>query len=220
MREPENMTPETRLEANRRKLAGLQWGAAALVMVLLTAGIVWVRLDVNDNQRDIFKQDGVISSLSADSLKLRAELAKRGVDPNTVAPDPSKRTNGQVPTGPQGAQGPPGTSIQGPQGVGGPPGVGASGAQGPPGVSIQGDQGVQGAPGEGTKGAQGDPGVGVKGDRGDPGLPGDPGAVGLTGAVGAAGPTCPLGYAPLVTRMQILNGTVIRVSVCALPIIP
>lgn len=99
----------TRIVRDRRR-NGLLWAAiAAVLLALLVAGVVadhrlgeqQVLLSQNEamNTRqgdELVKSAGSISGLSNDVLALKDELAKRGVDPDTIAPDPADRV--QQPT--------------------------------------------------------------------------------------------------------------------------
>lgn len=80
-------------QAVAKKRSGLAWIIAALMIALLTAGLLWTRADVASNERADAGQEQVITSLSRDSQKLREALTKKGVDPNTVAPAPEKRVD-------------------------------------------------------------------------------------------------------------------------------
>jgi len=85
-------------QAVAKKHSGLAWIIAALMMALLTAGLLWTRADVAGNERADAGQEQVITSLSRDSQLLREALSQKGVDPNTVAPAPEKRVDAIPPT--------------------------------------------------------------------------------------------------------------------------
>lgn len=188
MRHPDTVAPAVQAVANGKKNSGLQWLAVAILIAFLTIGFVRVSSDLDANQREDFEQGIVIASLSQDSQRLREELAKKGIDPNTIAPSPEKRTNDPLritgptgETGPMGAQGPMGlTGARGLTGLKGDKGGNTQGIQGIPGQSIQGDRGTQG-----DKGDKGD-----VGDAGTPGAPGAPGAASIVaGPIGVPGQT-------------------------------
>ena len=209
MSKPERIALPVQAFAASKKRSGLQWGVAALVMLALTAGIVSLRYDVTVNARQdivqgemIDTQGRVITSLSRDSQRLRGELVKRGVNPNTIAPAPEKRLT-QAP-GATGTAGLNGVSISrvaitadgqlqvfysdgSSQTVGNIVGAtgatGAAGRQGPQGDSIRGISGVGG-----TNGVNGVDSI----------VPGPAGPVGPVGPAsvipGPSGPACPSGF--------------------------
>ena len=213
MSHPEDVAPAVQAIANGKKNSGLQWLAVAILIAFLTVGFLRVSSDLEENQREDIGRSVIIATLSQDSERLRDELVRKGIDPNTIAPSPEKRTNEPTqmsgpsgPTGPTGPQGMPGT--RGLTGLKGDRGGSVQGIQGMPGQGIQGDQGIQG-----TQGADGAPGA--------PGADGAPGAVsvvpGPIGLTGPAGPVCPTGFTPtqlVVTTVTRINETI---NVCALP---
>lgn len=188
--------------AGKRRSA-LMWVAALLVFVLLFVGLLKVQSDVATNERDDVDQGKVLVALLQDSQRLRAALADRGVNPNSVAPAPEKRLK----------------SIPGlPGGVGAP---GIQGVPGRPGASVKGAQGVKGDKGDVGTGKQGEPGASIKGDPGDsiagpagpagadgaPGAPGAPGADStVPGPDGPAGPPGAVGQPPASWTFTDANG--------------
>lgn len=164
----------TRVYKERRQGAWA-WAALAAVLLALLLSVWALAEDLDDQKAEGQKRQLVVDQLARDSVALRGELTKQGVDPDTVAPPPQDRTDDPLP-------------IQGPQGIPGTPGIqGPEGEQGPAGA--EGKQGVQGA--QGTPGEDGAPGSG--GAPGEDGPQGPPGASGPQGPPGASGPQGPPG---------------------------
>ena len=97
MNKPENVSPEVQIAADSRKNSGYQWLAIACVFLLLTAGLAWMRTDMNISQRDGVIQDQTISNLSKESQRLREALIRSGVDPdNNVLPSTKRDCRSEV----------------------------------------------------------------------------------------------------------------------------
>lgn len=101
--------------ADGRRRQGYSQLVTAAALALLVIGVVVVRSEAQRTQdtvvtlqADNTQQDTALGNLTQDSLRLREELAKRGVDPNTVAPPPETRLADPGKTGPTG---PPGRAI-------------------------------------------------------------------------------------------------------------
>lgn len=199
-----------------RRLAVKHWRAFAFLTVLImivgvgTSIALWKGQDLqhqinrgkSSNSKLKATRDTQIAQLIQGSKDLREELRKKGVDPDTIAPNPdsiAKQKVDQAPTiiiqkGPRGDRGPMGS-----RGGPGPAGSrGVSGAQGIPGpVGPAGPAGKNGAPGAigptGKTGPTGAPGpagpAGDTGPQGEPGIPGTPGAQGPIGPTGPPGPS-------------------------------
>lgn len=85
-------------KARRRRRGSLVMVVLALLLAALMAALWWAtvridRLEAVSSERGVLNasQDDSIKALSADSAKLRAELQKRGVNPDRIAPPPSER---------------------------------------------------------------------------------------------------------------------------------
>ena len=238
----ENVTPPAvQAVANGKKQSGVQWLTAAILIAAMCLALVWVRTDMNANQLEDIRQSFVITTLSQDSQRLRDELTKKGINPDTIAPSPEKRTTGTNQTpGPQGKAGvgiaraavtnghlvvfyTDGSS----QSVGvvvGPAGAsitGAPGIKGDKGASVTGAPGIPGLSITGADGKGGAPGVdGKNGVDGAPGAPGAPGPAsiipGPAGPIGPEGPVCAVGFKPALltfTTTARINETL---TVCAI----
>jgi hypothetical protein len=181
-------------QSHRR--TALLWAAIAGIVLGMLVSMVWLAVEVTNQQEAGHQRQTAIDNLSHDSTALRQALKDKGFNPNTIAPPPSERTGSLPP-------------VQGPQGVPGIPGLqGPAGPQGPAGLQgVQGVQGAQGVAGEackpanpscvgppGATGAAGEPGAtGAKGDKGDPGSVGETGPAGPPGPAGPSGPAGPAG---------------------------
>ncbi len=96
----------------RHRLGAVQWFAVAAALLLMLGIGIWAKTDA-DNKADALehraqilaaansKQDakidslqGSTSQLAQDSIALRKELEKKGVNPNTIAPPPEVRLVG------------------------------------------------------------------------------------------------------------------------------
>ncbi len=216
MNEPEDVDPAVQTIVTGKKRSGLAWLAAAFVFALMTAGFLWVRSELNTNQDQDLEQGKVITSLSRDSQRLRGELARRGVNPDTIAPAPEKRVDAAP--GTPGAPGLAGVGIvrtarSGGQlqvfysdgtsqvvgsivGPGGKPGRGVASQRIRAGrLLVRYTDGTTQdlGPVIGAKGDKGDPGRTVQGnqgntgDKGDQGNQGDQGPKGDTGLQGSTG---------------------------------
>jgi cell division protein FtsB len=201
MSEHEDIRHAVNHAAADKRRTSIVWAVVACVIALLIAGLLWLGAGVASLQRLAdqrakvnTEQDQALAALSNDSARLRAELEKKGVNPDTVAPPPSERT-GNIPPmpGPQGPQGIPG--LQGLQGVPGPQGpAGKDGTSCTP--DIPACVGPAGPPGPaGPAGADGKDGAaGPSGADGKDGATGPVGPTGPAGPSGSAGPTGPAGY--------------------------
>jgi cell division protein FtsB len=201
MSEHEDIRHAVNHVAADKRRTSIVWAVVACVIALLIAGLLWLGAGVASLQRLAdqrakvnTEQDKALAALSNDSARLRAELEKKGVNPDTVAPPPSERT-GNIPPmpGPQGPQGIPG--LQGLQGI---PGLqGPAGPAGKDGTSCTPDipacVGPAGPPGPaGPAGKDG--AAGPSGADGKDGATGPVGPTRPAGPSGSAGPTGPAGY--------------------------
>lgn len=152
-----------------RRTRNLIW----LCIVLMAAGFGWLAAWNLTYQT---KTDQVVGQLVSDSNAYRKALTDRGVNPNTIAPPPTVRTEPLAepgPMGPIGGVGPSGApGLNGINGTNGkdstvPGPIGSTGPVGPPPPCA-----AEPTQCRGEKGDTGDKGDSVTGDKGEPGAAG------------------------------------------------